>query len=107
CAIVNITPSIHHYPTLIHLDMYLFFFTRRRRHTRLVSDWSPDVCSSDLRAIVSARRRLQAHAAPATRYRLTGAAAIRAELKALRSEERRVGKEWRARWREEGDKRKE
>src|SRR5439155_21073067 len=29
------------------------------------------------------RRRLQAHAAPATRYRLIGATAIRAELKAL------------------------
>src|SRR5262249_7960159 len=35
------------------------------------------------RAIRAIRRRLQAHAAPATRYSLTGAAAIRAELKAL------------------------
>jgi transposase InsO family protein len=35
------------------------------------------------RAILSIRRRLQAHAAPATRYRLIGAAAILAELKAL------------------------
>ena len=35
------------------------------------------------RAILSIRRRLQAHASPATRYCLTGAAAIRAELKAL------------------------
>jgi hypothetical protein len=35
------------------------------------------------RAIRSSRRRLQAHAAPATRYRLIGATAIRAELKAL------------------------
>ena len=35
------------------------------------------------RAIVSIRRRLQAHASPATRYSLTGAAAILAELKAL------------------------
>src|SRR5437016_1099845 len=26
-----------------------FFFSSRRRHTRLVSDWSSDVCSSDLR----------------------------------------------------------
>src|SRR5258706_3158838 len=25
-----------------------FFFSSRRRHTRLVSDWSSDVCSSDL-----------------------------------------------------------
>src|SRR5215213_8603599 len=28
----------------------LFFFSSRRRHTRLVSDWSSDVCSSDLHA---------------------------------------------------------
>ena len=35
------------------------------------------------RAILSIRRRLQAHASPATRSCLTGAAAIRAELKAL------------------------
>src|SRR5207237_7758794 len=35
------------------------------------------------RAILSIRRRLQAHATPATRYSLTGAAAILAELKAL------------------------
>src|SRR5258706_3853846 len=26
----------------------LFVFSSRRRHTRLVSDWSSDVCSSDL-----------------------------------------------------------
>src|SRR5258706_10121152 len=26
-----------------------FFFPSRRRHTMLVSDWSSDVCSSDLR----------------------------------------------------------
>src|SRR5436190_2067106 len=35
------------------------------------------------RAIVSIRRRLQAHASPTTRYSLIGATAIRAELKAL------------------------
>src|SRR5258706_3897229 len=28
--------------------LILFFFSSRRRHTRLVSDWSSDVCSSDL-----------------------------------------------------------
>src|SRR5438093_10578037 len=28
--------------------MFCFFFSSRRRHTRLVSDWSSDVCSSDL-----------------------------------------------------------
>jgi len=35
------------------------------------------------RTIVSIRRRLQAHATPATRYRLIGATAIHAELKSL------------------------
>src|SRR5262245_2232071 len=27
----------------------LFFFSSRRRHTRCLSDWSSDVCSSDLK----------------------------------------------------------
>src|SRR5947199_7441054 len=27
---------------------FLFFFSSRRRHTRCLSDWSSDVCSSDL-----------------------------------------------------------
>src|SRR5688500_20142848 len=32
------------------MDMFLvyFFFSSRRRHTRLQGDWSSDVCSSDL-----------------------------------------------------------
>src|SRR5437016_3560727 len=29
-----------------------FFFSSRRRHTRLVSDWSSDVCSSDLDGVL-------------------------------------------------------
>src|SRR2546426_12104191 len=28
--------------------MYVFFFSSRRRHTRLQGDWSSDVCSSNL-----------------------------------------------------------
>src|SRR3989454_11388742 len=28
--------------------MFYFFFSSRRRHTRLQGDWSSDVCSSDL-----------------------------------------------------------
>ena len=28
--------------------MFVFFFSSRRRHTRLRRDWSSDVCSSDL-----------------------------------------------------------
>src|SRR5256885_2439698 len=27
---------------------FIFFFSSRRRHTRLQGDWSSDVCSSDL-----------------------------------------------------------
>src|SRR5690349_23121249 len=29
-----------------------FFFSSRRRHTRSLRDWSSDVCSSDLAAVV-------------------------------------------------------
>src|SRR5256885_11768463 len=28
--------------------VFIFFFSSRRRHTRLQGDWSSDVCSSDL-----------------------------------------------------------
>src|SRR5256885_10751613 len=31
------------------LQMIFFFFSSRRRHTRLQGDWSSDVCSSDLK----------------------------------------------------------
>src|SRR2546426_1904636 len=31
------------------LTVYQFFFSSRRRHTRLQGDWSSDVCSSELR----------------------------------------------------------
>src|SRR3989454_12625188 len=31
--------------------MICFFFSSRRRHTRLQGDWSSDVCSSDLRSL--------------------------------------------------------
>src|SRR5262245_857635 len=30
------------------LALLLYFFSSRRRHTRCLSDWSSDVCSSDL-----------------------------------------------------------
>src|SRR6266571_715807 len=32
-----------------------FFFSSRRRHTRLTCDWSSDVCSSDLDGVVITR----------------------------------------------------
>jgi transposase InsO family protein len=55
----------------------LYDLTRARRH--VAQRISPELD----RAILSVRRRLQAHATPATRYRLIGAPAILAELKAL------------------------
>src|SRR5256885_13223884 len=36
--------------TCLVCSMLCFFFSSRRRHTRLQGDWSSDVCSSDLRA---------------------------------------------------------
>src|SRR5256885_7416274 len=42
----------------------LFFFSSRRRHTRLQGDWSSDVCSSDLRAPFRALLRLAVSANP-------------------------------------------
>src|SRR5256885_6600702 len=35
----------------------MFFFSSRRRHTRLQGDWSSDVCSSDLVAVAERIRR--------------------------------------------------
>src|SRR5688500_17364009 len=37
----------------IMLFVLFFFFSSRRRHTRLQGDWSSDVCSSDLRALTT------------------------------------------------------
>src|SRR5438046_5471636 len=38
---------------------FCFFFSSRRRHTRLVSDWSSDVCSSDLQDWSKNRRKFR------------------------------------------------
>src|SRR5438045_5397655 len=63
----------------------LFFFSSRRRHTRCLSDWSSDVCSSDLTSPcgVSIKDLSGARHFPPWKPR---------------SEERRVGKECRSRW---------
>jgi transposase InsO family protein len=55
----------------------LYDLTRANRH---VAQRIPPELE---RAVLAIRRRLQAHAAPSTRYSLTGAVAIRAALKAL------------------------
>src|SRR5256885_12014488 len=40
---------------LIEFDRLRFFFSSRRRHTRLQGDWSSDVCSSDLETAAFSR----------------------------------------------------
>src|SRR5438093_1793713 len=50
-----------------------FFFSSRRRHTILVSDWSSDVCSSDLRPRPTRPARSSERAIlTRRRYRLCG-----------------------------------
>src|SRR3989339_1858429 len=56
-----------------------FFFSSRRRHTRLVSDWT-DVCSSDLR-FPSKRHPVSV---------ISKSSSMRIPPKSRRSEERRV-----------------
>src|SRR5438477_10440894 len=87
-----------------------FFFSSRRRHTRLTCDWSSDVCSSDLPA--GMKNLLQKERTdmgvtvclplfgPAGRELEEEGALKGRQLRdlATRSEERRVGKECRSRW---------
>src|SRR5256885_9934867 len=94
-----------------------FFFSSRRRHTRLQGDWSSDVCSSDLHpAWVEATRTLSPDLGlslvpplwtkegkdfPNVSWRpvaMTELHAMHLDLARQRSEERRVGKECRSRW---------
>src|ERR1039458_8390052 len=49
------------------LRRVLFLFSSRRRHTRCLSDWSSDVCSSDLVSQAAPRRQ---HAGLARRRQL-------------------------------------
>src|SRR5438093_12249991 len=42
----------------VSFEFFFFFFSSRRRHTRLVSDWSSDVCSSDLMATLAGAQAL-------------------------------------------------
>src|SRR5438309_8196667 len=88
-----------------------FFFSSRRRHTRWNCDWSSDVCSSDLGPLLEAGhvagvdadledvveqgRRLVVGEAQLLGPDLQQLAASPAARDRQRSEERRVGKEWR------------
>src|SRR3989454_5287264 len=91
-----------------------FFFSSRRRHTRLQGDWSSDVCSSDLFLARfpgvqnPSRRRSGIRWALQEIARGTPARSGKGRARSLRrepaspertrSEERRVGKECRSRW---------
>src|SRR2546426_2976371 len=97
------------------LRMIVFFFSSRRRHTRLQGDWSSDVCSSDLefgaheqhqRGLPPAAVRVLGERLPLvvverTTERCLDLVEVAAAQKLpgeMRSEERRVGKECRSRW---------
>src|SRR5690606_40946334 len=96
--------------------LLVFFFSSRRRHTSFSRDWSSDVCSSDLRLNelrlggldergelrqVDRIRRLVIGGSsllPAALHHLADDQRLQALLVQphRRSEERRVGKEWRS-----------
>src|SRR5256885_12218021 len=75
-----------------------FFFSSRRRHTRLQGDWSSDVCSSDL--ALNKRELLLWDIWGLMQAELDAEVPLLDEVaeRAQRSEERRVGKECRSRW---------
>src|SRR5437763_8559872 len=97
------------------LGRVLFFFSSRRRHTRYIGDWSSDVCSSDLighdthrlvdgrllilgGVVIPFEQGLAGHSdADVVLHCVADALLGAAALGDIRSEERRVGKEGRAR----------
>src|SRR5688500_19772905 len=80
---------ILHYNIFI-LIIHIFFFSSRRRHTRLQGDWSSDVCSSDLEVFAQRAAQGEDFAALARELSEDPSAARGGDLG--RSEERRVGK---------------
>src|SRR5438045_9638283 len=93
-----------------------FFFSSRRRHTRCLSDWSSDVCSSDLPyevllvddgSVDGTLERLLEIEGRDRRVRVLRLRRNFGQTAAFRSEERRVGKECRPRWAPKGVTNKE
>src|SRR5438270_11905880 len=80
--------------------MPILFFSSRSRHTSFDCDWSSDVCSSDLLAVLvnghgGATVPAAAGGQPSANGHAPAAPAPdRNSPFAARSEERRVGKEW-------------
>src|SRR5256885_8688619 len=63
-------------------DYECFFFSSRRRHTRLQGDWSSDVCSSDLWIISRAVNSAKAHSSVSRAPRAIESSWISAWLRA-------------------------
>src|SRR5262245_62548680 len=83
---------------------FFFFFSSRRRHTRCLSDWSSDVCSSDLMTLsFTSPCRFR----PAHKEHSDGHPDEHNGSTVDRSEERRVGKECRSGWWEYDKEKKE
>src|SRR3546814_5597825 len=86
-------------PVCVYRDKHIFFFKQKTAYEMRISDWSSDVCSSDLHRLHRARHLEGVIDAAPCRCadRLRGAF-----LCGIRSEERRVGKECvstcRSRW---------
>src|SRR5262245_23376710 len=66
----------HHVSSKESLLFTVFFFSRRRRHTRCLSDWSSDVCSSDLQSMRRQRCRASTRSARACWRGTAGGASI-------------------------------
>src|SRR3546814_17015224 len=81
--------------------MFLCFFKQKTAYEMRISDWSSDVCSSDLDRVFF-RNSLPSGVLGSSRSALRIFALKSSERRSLRSEERRVGKECvstcRSRW---------
>src|SRR5207237_4059499 len=73
----------------------LFFFSSRRRHTRFKCDWSSDVCSSDLSTSSEQTFPSAPGLGTTTSTRPRSMPGKRSPSRQIRSEERRVGTEYR------------
>src|SRR3546814_1245528 len=99
---------------------FFFFFKQKTAYEMRISDWSSDVCSSDLHRYVQGRHRFVSHQYPGLERQRAGDAdtlALAARelvgiaVECRRSEERRVGKECvstcRSRWSPYHEKKKQ
>src|SRR5205814_5840948 len=96
------------------LMIFFFFFSSRRRHTRCLSDWSSDVCSSDLADFAAALgREISSNDKAKLDEYFTSVREVEKRIDGMRknkdkarSEERRVGKECRSRMGREEERKK-